>query len=300
MITRRQFLTSGTAAVAAPPTLWAATTATLGSIRIDTLSDGFLALPEAYMFGGMDTQEIAALRARFALPQGLLLPSCNVTLLRDGKNTVLFDLGAGPDFMPSTGELPEALDLLGIAPDEITHVIFTHAHPDHLWGLLDDFDEPLFPRALHMIGGAEYAYWTDPATRETIGEDRLSFAVGAARRLELIADDIVLFDDGDDLLPPVRARLTPGHTPGHMSFEISADGERLLLAGDAVGNHHVAFEQPDFLTPADQDPALGAETRTALLQELAESGDAILGYHLPGGGIGRVAREVTGFRFVEA
>lgn len=300
MITRRQFLTSGTAAVMVPPALWAATTATLGGIRIDTLSDGFLALPEAYMFGGMDIQEISALRARFALPEGLLLPPCNVTLLRDGKNTVLFDLGAGPDFMPSTGKLPEALDLLGITPDEITHVIFTHAHPDHLWGLLDDFDEPFFSRALHMMGRAEYAYWTDPATRETIGEDRLFFAAGAARRLELIADGIVLFDDGDDLLPAIRARMTPGHTPGHMSFEISADGERLLIAGDAVGNHHVAFEQPAFPAPADQDPALGAETRTALLQELAESGDAILGYHLPGGGIGRVAHEGTGFRFIEA
>ena len=106
---------------------------------------------------------------RYGLSTDQLTPPCNVTLYRDGTNTVLFDVGSGPDFMPSAGKITEAMDAIGLAPEEVTHVIFTHAHPDHIWGLLDEFDEPLFYEAAYHIGRQEWEYWTDPATVDTIG-----------------------------------------------------------------------------------------------------------------------------------
>ena len=108
------------------------------------------------------------LLARHGLSGPEIESPCNVTLYRDGTNTVLFDVGSGPDFMPTAGKLAEAFDALGVTADEVTHVVFTHAHPDHLWGVLDDFDEPIFANATHLMGRAEYDYWADPNTVSTI------------------------------------------------------------------------------------------------------------------------------------
>ena len=301
MLTRRHFLTASAAALAAPLAprrLWAASTLTLGETRIDTLSDGNLVLPADFILGGMPEAELQDITARYGLPSDQLTPPCNVTLLRDGTNTVLFDVGSGPDFQPSAGKLTEALAAMDLTVEDVTHVLFTHGHPDHLWGLLDDFDEPLFANAQHMIGQAEFDYWTDPETANTIGEARATFAAGASRRLGVIADSLRLLADGEEPLPGIFARLTPGHTPGHLAYEIAGPTPAMVL-GDCIGNHHVAFERPDWASNSDQDKALAATTRTALLDRLAVDGHAIIGFHLPGGGIGRVERADKGYRFVE-
>ena len=300
MLTRRHLLTATAAALAVPlgaRRLWAASTLTLGELQIDTLSDGNLVLPGTFILGGMPQEEMQAIVAKYGLPTDQLTPPCNVTLLRDGTNTVLFDVGAGPDFQPSAGKLMEALDALGLTVEDITHVLFTHGHPDHLWGLLDEFDEPVFPNAEHMIGQAEFDYWTNPDTVAAIGEARATFAVGAARRLGAIAETVRLLADGEEAVPGVTARLTPGHTPGHLAYEIAASAPALVL-GDCVGNHHVAFERPDWPSGSDQDPDLAAATRVALLDRLAAEGHAIIGYHLPEGGIGRVERADQGYRYI--
>lgn len=298
MLTRRTFLGSAAALPFVPRRVWAASTLTLGDIRIDTLSDGNLTLPGSFLFSGMPESELTEILGRYGLSSDQATPPCNVTLLRDGTNTVLFDVGSGPDFQASAGKLSEAMDAIGVAPDDVTHVLFTHAHPDHLWGVLDEFDEPVFANAEYMIGQAEFDYWTDPGTVSTIGEERAAFAVGAARRLEAIADRVRLLADGEDALNGVVARLTPGHTPGHLAFEIAAPTPVMVL-GDCIANHHVAFERPDWLSGSDQDRELAAETRVALLGRLADDAIVVTGFHLPGGGVGRVERAGAGYRFTE-
>lgn len=302
MIRRRTFLSLSAAFAALPlmgQRVWSNTSIELQGLRIDSLSDGYLSLPPSFAFEGIDADLVQASVSRHALGDGALTPPCNLMLLRDGSRNVLFDVGSGPEFMDSAGQLPEALALLDLTPDDITDVVFTHGHPDHLWGLLDDFDEPVFENATYYMGAEELAYWRDPDTVNTIGEDRVSFVVGAARRLEVVADQIQTFKDGDVILDHITARLTPGHTPGHMSFQVGTE-QPLLILGDAIGNHHIAFDAPDALLPSDQDPALGAVTRSALLSELADSGMRIAGFHLPDGGIGHVERDGEGYRFIPA
>lgn len=271
---------------------------TLGDMRLTSVSDGNLVLPGAFFFDGLPEGELSEILARYNIDAERLMSPCNVTVLQRGDQTVVFDAGAGAGFMPSAGALLDNLAALDIAPEDVTHVVFTHGHPDHLWGVLDDFDDPVFPNATHMFGQAEWDYWRDPDTVNTIGEARASFAVGAARRLVAIEDNVTLFDAGHEILPGIMAHASPGHTPGHMSFELRAGTQSVLIGGDAIGNHHVSFERPEWSSGADQDPELGAQTRRRLLDQLAHDQMILIGFHLAGGGIGRVERAGSAYRFV--
>ncbi|WP_296478890.1 MBL fold metallo-hydrolase [Roseinatronobacter sp.] len=277
-------------AMSLPRQIQARTTWERDGTRIDMLSDGYLELPADMMLENMPQDEVAEILARYDLNGDQLEPPCNLVLLRDGPRVVLFDIGAGPDFMPSAGHMMQAMDALGVSPDDITHLVITHAHPDHIWGLLDDFDEPMLPNAEVMMGRTEWDYWMDPDTVESIGAARQSFAVGAQRRLVEIEDHVTLFDDGAEVLPGVEAILTPGHTPGHMSFGLSIAGQQLLVTGDALVNHHLAFERPDWHSGSDFDLEQAAQTRLRLLDRITADDLTILGFHLPEGGIGRAER----------
>ncbi len=273
------------------------TSLALGSAEITSVSDGNLVLPGAFFFEGLPRDEVDAILAAHDLTPDQLLPPCNLTLLKDGERTILFDAGSGPNFMSSAGILLDSLDAIGVTPDDITHIVFTHAHPDHLWGVLDDFDDPVFPDAEHIIGKVEWDYWRNPNTVSTIGEARASFAVGAARRLEAIEDMARFIGDGEEVLPGVMAHASHGHTPGHLCFEVRSGTEAVLVGGDAIGNHHIAFARPDWASGSDQDPQTGAATRTRLLDQLATDKIALMGFHLPDGGLGRVERKDGAYRF---
>lgn len=302
-VTRRKFLAGGAGLTASaalglsPSKLHAQID--LGEIRLDVVSDGSLTLPAGFIFDPMPQDALAPIRAKYGLEGDILTPPCNVTLLRRGDRTVLFDVGSGSDFAPNAGEVLTSLEALGVTSDDITDVIFTHGHPDHLWGLLDDFDDPLFTNASFMMGRAEFDYWMNPNTVDEIGEARMSFAVGAQRRLEMIAEQVAFFEDGAEVLPGVAARATFGHTPGHMAFEVRDGSEAVMIVGDCIGNHHVAFEQPDWISGSDQDGDMAAATRLSLLDQLASEKTRIIGFHLPGGA-GHVEKSGDAYVFVEA
>ena len=299
-ITRRHFIAATAAAAIVPARGWATTFLSIGDIRIDTLSDGNLPLPASFALGDIPREQADPILKKYGITSDQFDRPCNVTLLRDGTNTVLFDVGAGSDFIPTTGKLMDAFDVLGITPEDVTHVVLTHGHPDHLGGLLDDFDDPMFYDAKHMIGKQEFDYWLDPDTVNTIVAERTTMAVGAKRRLETVESSITTFDDGDEILPGVAAQATYGHTPGHMSFEVRAGSESVLITGDAVVDHHLAFERPEWHSGADQDPDTAVVSRTRLLDRLATEQMTLVGFHLPGGGIGRTERTGDGYRFVAA
>lgn len=299
MPTRRTVLTQ--AAALAATSAWpmaARSQLSLGSMQIDVVNDGFLTLPGDFIFGTMPQDELLPVLDQFGQSRDTLTPPCNITLLRDGTRTILFDVGSGPDFAPSSGILVDSLDQLGVAPEDVTDVIFTHAHPDHLWGLLDDFGDPLFSEASYMIGKTEWDYWMNPNTVDEIGEARAAFAVGAERRLSMIEDNITFFEDGDEILPGIAARASFGHTPGHMCFEVSDGSNSAMILGDAIGNNHVAFARPDWRSGSDQDPDMAATTRTSLLDQLTASQMQLVGFHLPGG-LGHVEKSGDSYKYVE-
>jgi len=257
-------------------------------------------LPLSFSYPEAPQDELIALLVKNGLPTDSHVPDCNVPILKSGDRTIMFDVGSGPNFMPSAGKLLDNMAEAGFDPADVTDVVFTHGHPDHLWGLVDDFDEIVFANAQFHMGRAEWEFWRDPATVDAMPEARKTFAVGAQNRLAYLEDMINLFEPGAEVLPRVEAVDTSGHTPGHMSFMLHGGSEPMLIAGDAITHFAVSFEHPTWQSGSDQDPEKGVATRLQLLDRLAADKASLAAYHLPRPGEGRVERDGTVYRFVAA
>lgn len=307
-IDRRQFLKVGAGAVTAaslgtnglfPRRAFAQSASlTLGEAEVTVFSDGTLTLPMNFVLPEQSEDEIKALFEPHGLATDQLTPDCNVTLYQSGDRLALFDVGSGPNFQPTAGDLIAGLEDAGIDPADITDVIFTHAHPDHLWGVLDDFDDPLFYEAQYWVPDAEWAFWMAEDAVDQMDDARKSFAVGAQNRFAVIEDQVTMVKPGQEVLPGVEAVDTSGHTPGHMSYMLHGGGESVLVLGDAITNAVISFERPEWQSGSDQDRDKGAATRTALLDRLAAEKTRIIGYHLPHPGHGVAERSGSAYRFV--
>ncbi len=304
---RREFLTAATCgagiATGLIPSIVVSdesSTLTLGDNAIQVISDGVIHLPVSMVL----PEELINpdVRDDYLKSHGIgperLSQDCNITLLQQQDKTIIFDVGAGPNFMPTTGKLYEELEARGIDPADVTDVVFTHAHPDHLWGLIDDFDEPLFANAQYHLHTKEWDYWLDDNTLSNTPDNRKAFVVGAQNRLPLLKDKLTLFDYGQEVLPNVEAVDTAGHTPGHTSFAIHGGSESIMLLGDALTNQYIAFEQPKWRTAMDQNPELAVSTRLKLLDRMAGDKQKIIGYHLPYPGMGMVERNGSAYRYI--
>lgn len=272
--------------------------ASSSDVEITTLSDGKLQLPLSFMFPDVPEDELRAALGDAVVEGDFVEPALNLTLLRSDDRLVLFDVGSGPNFVPTAGKLDESLDAAGVTPDDITDVLFTHGHPDHLWGILDDFDEVLFPEAKLHFPQAEYDFWMDDDTVNQMPEARQAFAIGAKNRLEAMQDMISLFEPGGEIVPSVEAVDTKGHTPGHTSFVVHGAGEPVMVIGDALTNYRISFEHPKWPSGSDQDPEQGIETRMQLLDRLSTDKMKLIGYHLPNEGVGTVEKSGDSYRFV--
>lgn len=311
MYTRRQFLRHATVAggVAVVPHFAAKSAMAMsnpasrkfGDSELWSLTDGNLSLPlNLVVPESIDASERMAFLQQHNLGPETLTPDCNITLWRTPDRLILFDAGAGLQFPAGGGQLADSLESTGIELDDITDVVFTHAHPDHLWGILDDFDDIAFPEAKFHMHETEWNYWLDSNTLDRTPDARKTLVVGAQNRLPLLSERVSLFNGGDEVLPGVEAVNTHGHTPGHTSFALHSGSESMLVVGDALTNSAISFERPRWPSGNDQDPVKGVETRLALLDRLATDKTSLLGFHLPAPGVGIVEKADGAYRFVAA
>lgn len=270
----------------------------VGDVQVTVLSDGTLSLPHALVLPDTSRQELDALLASDRPAGSGFVAETNVTLLSKGGDRVLIDTGAGPNFQGSAGRLASRLEAAGIDPASITTVVLTHAHPDHLWGAIDDFDEPRFPHATYIISAAEWDYWRDPETPRRMPDGFQAIAAGATRILKLLESRIERRRPGDSVGPGILLVDTAGHTPGHLSVLVEDSGRRLLVGGDVLTHERISFERPDWTWGTDGEPERAARARAATLAMLATEDIRLLGYHLPWPGLGRVSRAGSAFRFV--
>lgn len=272
-----------------------------GEFELLVVSDGTMDLPTSMVLPGHEPGEIQSALGLPAAAPAAIKVQLNVTLVRRPGVAILVDTGGGTDFLPGLGAAPDALEAAGINPDEITHVLFTHAHPDHLWGVIDPLDGgSRFQNARLLMSAAERDYWLRPGIETEVPEALRGMTAGTARRLAKLADRIDIVAAGTEISPGCEIVATPGHTPGHISLALHANADTLVVGGDALTHPVVSFQFPDWRWGTDVDAALAVATRRRLLDRLATERTRLLGYHLPWPGLGAVERTGAAFLFVLA
>ncbi len=273
--------------------------ASAADAELKTLSDGAFTLPTGALSRSANGEQIKKALQNAGLATDVTRNPLNVSILIRGEDVILFDCGAGPNFLPGSGKLPDSLNAAGIAPERVKHVVFTHAHPDHLWGALDDFGSPAFPNAAYHMAAAERDFWFSPDVFKSLPEDRHSFAAGAQRIIKELDSVMKWFKAGDEIVSGVSAFDSRGHTPGHVSFDVRVGSETVTVLGDALTHSVISFQFPDWAGGFDQEPDRAIASRKRLLDRFSAEKSRIVGYHLPGGGIGRVEKAGAAYRFVQ-
>lgn len=271
----------------------------VGNVGITIISDGTLDLPPSFVLPGRDQPQIeATFKAAGGTFSGFKA-EVNVAVIRSGSEVILVDTGAGPDFMPTLGKLAERLESAGIKPESVTKVVFTHAHADHLWGVIDPLGgETLFEKAEHLISAAERDFWIKDDVATSVPDAFRGMAVGTNRRLKTIAARLKPVAPGSEITSGVQILDTAGHTPGHISLLVKSGSEQLLVGGDVLSQSVVSFAEPGWRWGPDMEPEKAIAARRRTLEQLASEKIRLLGYHLPWPGLGRVERAGNAFRFV--
>ncbi|SES92608.1 MBL fold metallo-hydrolase [Oceanicella actignis] len=273
----------------------------LGETEITICSDGALKTPTTLLGVNAPREEVAAYLAAHHLDAQTNYAHTNHVVIRRGQRVALVDLGSGSRWQATAGRLPRNMQAAGLAPDEVTDVFVTHAHPDHIWGAMDDFDEPLMVNARHRIGADERAFWMQEGLIDRVEPQMQQFVVGARNAIEALGDQLTDIAPDEELAPGMRAVATPGHTAGHMSLLVEdPSGARLMALGDAMNHALISVERPDWHFGFDADREMAARTRRALLARAADEGLVVVGYHFPFPGVGHIIREGEGFRFLPA
>ena len=269
-----------------------------GSFEVTVVSDGFISVPiEIVAPQGSPEERDVILKRTGNLQSGLVESKANIPVIKSGKDLIIVDIGSGTKYQSSDGRLAKNLISAGIDTGAITKVVFTHAHPDHVWGTLGPDGKLTFPNAAYYVGAAEWDFWMDPDYLTHMPSELHEFARGARRDLTAISDRAIMLKPGDDIVTGLRVIDTAGHTPGHVSLEMSGD-EGLIISADAATNEIASFSHPTNRFGYDTIPELAIKNRSRLIDRASSDRTKLLGYHWTFPGLGFAERNGLGYRYV--
>ena len=224
------------------------------------------------------------------LPDGMCPSSFTTFLIINKDDMVLVDTGNGVN---RGGRTQKLLKAVGYHPKDITKIVLTHMHPDHLLGLLEKGDEA-FPKATVYIDADEFAFWTSQDNKTKVPENQARTFDMAEEFARIYKGSIQLFHAGETLFSWLASEATPGHTSGHTSFSVQDNSTTYLLSGDVIHCLAIQVSHPEVTVVWDSDQKLAAPTRRAMLAKTADSNTIILGAHFPEPGAIRVSQSPRG------
>ena len=229
--------------------------------------------------------------------------ACRCLLVRDGDRLILLETGIGVFFEPALRErfgvvepahvLLASLAELGVAPEQIDAIVFSHLHFDHAGGALGPWQDgaPLslvFPRARFVVGAEAWQRACTPHAR-----DRASFIpeltrlLTASGRLEVVAGDT-----SEVLGAGFRFHRSSGHTPGLLLTEVDMPDGPVVFAADLIPGR--PWVHLPITMGYDRYPELLIEEKEQLLGDLLARRGRLFFTHDPSIALGRVARDAKG------
>lgn len=239
-----------------------------------------------------------------------LMSSIHTWVLRDREKTILIDTGVGNGknrnfpgfgdrFHMLTVPYLERLAAIGITPSDVTHVVITHLHMDHVgWNTMNVNGKwvPTFPKARYVFGRDDMARVLDPAYLAKGGvatetaEDSLSPVIEAGL--------VDASEPGMELFPGFSFEPIPGHTPDQLAIRLKSDGGDALFTADAF-HTPIQIVRPEWSSRFCLDPKTAQTTREAILDRAANEGTILFPSHFGNPFYGRIARHGSGYRFAD-
>jgi glyoxylase-like metal-dependent hydrolase (beta-lactamase superfamily II) len=244
----------------------------VGAISLTAVHDAQIVVAnDGKTFGlGVSTRAVGSVLHSAGAPTDRITLSVNDLLVRTGRRVILIDTGLGPGHH---GALLASLKLAGVSPGDVTDVLITHPHPDHIGGLLDAQGGLAFPNATIRLASAAWAWMKQKVTPAMIGT---------------VAPRVQTFEPGARIAPGVVSVSFPGHTPGHVGYEIVSGHSRLIDMGDVAHSSIVSLARPQWDMEFDVDQTVGRQTRVKTLPALARSGEWVFAPHFPFPGVGHI------------
>lgn len=276
--------TSATAPAAAP----AATDAfafKIGALDAYALKDGSLSVPNngEVLAIGEPKADVDALLTANGLPTDTLGLSIQPLLVKMGDRVVLFDTGAGGQ-MGTEGKLLTSLTAAGVQPGQVTDILISHAHGDHVGGLVNGQGQLVFANATIRMTANEW--------------DALKADPTMAALVTAITPKVQTFAAGAEVLPGVKAVDIQGHTPGHTGYQIASGTEGLLYIGDTMHHSVISVQRPNWTIQFDGRADVAEASRRALLERAASENLRLYAVHFPYPGLGRIERRADDFVWV--
>lgn len=255
----------------------------LGDFEVSTLLVGTRTVEEPQGTFGMNVspEEFAAVSEANFIPSDKTQFFFTPTVVNTGNDIVLFDTG-----LAAVGTLP-ALQEAGYSADDVTVVVLTHMHGDHIGGLTDSAGAPTFANARYVTGQAEFDHWAAQ------GNDTFE------AKVRPLAENMSFIGDSDSVVPGITGMAAPGHTPGHMVYMLESGDKQLLIFADTANHYVWSLAHPEWEVRFDFDKAQAAQTRKTVLGMLAADRVPFIGYHMPFPAVGYVENRGDGtFRYV--
>ena len=247
--------------------------------------------------------------AFFDRESGKLMSSMQSWLLRAGDEIILIDTGCGNGKIRENPafrrfhmlDLPylDRLAAAGVRPEQVTMVINTHLHVDHVgWNTRREGARwvPTFPHARYLIGRAELAHWRDPDGGPRVHPEGIPVIADSVDPV-VKAGKAELVESGHKVLPGISLQPVPGHTAGQLAVRVESGDEIGIFTAD-VFHQPVQIARPDWNSRFCELRDLAIATRRRLLAEAAESGAVLFPSHTGAPHAGRVVRDGAGFRFL--
>ncbi|MCU0624968.1 MAG: MBL fold metallo-hydrolase [Gemmatimonadaceae bacterium] len=196
-------------------------------------------------------------------PDGLVLIDSGAGDKEDARFYDIYGIEQEPEGCePGEIALHAALRTLGVTAHDVRWVINTHLHFDHAGGntrRTPDGAAAAFPAATYVVQRGEYEYATHTNERTAASYFRANFEpIARAERWRLVEGEV-------EVVPGIRVRPTPGHTPFHQSVLLRDGGETLCFLGDVVPTaHHLPLP---WIMGYDVEPLVTLESKRTLLAE---------------------------------
>jgi glyoxylase-like metal-dependent hydrolase (beta-lactamase superfamily II) len=270
----------------------------VGDLIVTAINDGVARRPLDGFVRNADIADVRkALESAFMPTDQLAIPFTTLAI-QSGDKLTLIDTGNGNSGAPTSGTWMANFTAAGYRPEQVTSIVISHFHGDHINGLRLREGATVFANAEIAVPELEWAFWMSDERMNAAPEAMRGAFQNVRRVFGPMAAHVKRFAHGSEVAPGIQAVAATGHSPGHTVFAIQSGAGRLMAMSDTTNHPALFVRNPDWSAIFDMDADAARATRRRLLDMVASERMPVAFYHAPFPASGHIVREGTGYDLV--